>query len=218
MQQAPAEQISTPTKQRLLAATETLVVREGVMSLSVRRIASEANVNSALIRYHFGDVAGLLAELARLNAAQLREARDLLLDALEASGEQDFGAAVDALVLPLWAPAAMAPDERAIVVIDELYSRAGPALNALIWREFELGVRRVTAALGAALGNPDEADLTWRIRFVTAAALDIPPRSPGDGDQIRGPIAMVDTSEQRLAQFQRFARQALRDIGGATGC
>jgi len=188
------------------------VVREGVVSLSVRRIAHEAEVNSALIRYHFGDVAGLLTELARLNAAQLRDARDRLLDEIEAKGAPDFEAAVDALVLPLWAPAAMSAGQRAIVVLDEIYSRADPALHDLIWSEFSQGVRRVTDALRQALNCNDEVALSWRIRFVTAAALDIPPRSDRAGEHARSPIYGLASPDDRLLQFRRFAQQALRNI------
>ncbi|MBO9581729.1 MAG: TetR family transcriptional regulator [Sphingobium sp.] len=205
-------QAADQTRHRLLGATERLVVSTGVVSLSVRRIANEAEVNSALIRYHFGDMQGLLRELALLNAAQLRDARDRLLDALEAKGAPDFEAAVDALVLPLWAPTAMSPDERAVVVLDEIYARAGTALHDLIWAEFSEGVRRVTDALRRALGEVDEAGLAWRIRFVTAAALDIPPRSARVGEHPRSPIYGLDSAGERLAQFRRFALQALRVV------
>jgi AcrR family transcriptional regulator len=205
-------QTATQTRQRLLSATETLVVREGVVALSVRRIAGEAGVNSALIRYHFDDVAGLLRELARLNAIQIRDARDRLLDELEKEPTPDFAASVDALVLPLWAPAAMSGEYRAIVVLDEIFSRASPSLHEVIWAEFAAGVRRVSEALRLSLNHKDETGLAWRIRFVTAAALDIPPRSPRAGEHPRSPIYGHDTPEERLQQFRRFAQQALRSI------
>lgn len=211
-QTRPTTQSADQTRHRLLSATEYLVVREGMVSLSVRNIAKVAEVNSALIRYHFGDMSGLLTELALLNAAQLRDARDELLDALEAKAAPDFEAAVDALVLPLWAPAAMSAQERAIVVLDEIYSRAGSTLHDLIWAEFSSGVRRVTHALSVALGCADDANLAWRIRFVTAAALDIPPRSARTGEHPRSPIYGMDSPDERLEQFRRFARQALLSI------
>jgi AcrR family transcriptional regulator len=213
MARTPAgAQGAAQTRHRLLAATENLVVREGVVSLSVRRIAGEAGVNSALIRYHFGDIDGLLRELAMRNAAQLRDARNRLLDAIDAATAPDFVAAVDALVLPLWAPAAMSEGDRAIVVLDEIFQRAQPSLREAIWAEFSDGVRRVAQALRAALGCDDETGLAWRMRFVTAAALDIPPRSPRSGENPRSPIYGLDSPEERLAQFRRFAQQALRVV------
>ncbi|NBC35647.1 TetR family transcriptional regulator [Novosphingobium sp. FSY-8] len=198
------------TRHRLLLAAERLVVGEGVHALSVRRIANAAQVNSALIRYHFGGTDGLLRDLALRNAARIADARLALLE--DAAG---FDAAVDALVLPLWTEAAMSPEYRAIVVLDEMFSRAAPGLHREIWAVFADGVARVGAALAACLPDVEPETLNWRIRFVTAAALDIPPRSTRmgeggqDGDAERLASRRADRGE-RLAQFRRFAAHALR--------
>ena len=202
-------QIALQTRDRLLVATEMLVVRDGVVSLSVRRIAGEAGVNSALIRYHFGDTDGLLRELAHLNAARITDLRNQLLDALETKADPDFIASVDALVLPLWTAAAMSEQHRAIVVLDEIFARAGPTLQEEIWAGFAQGVRRVSLALQQALGCADGPALAWRIRFVTAAALDIPPRSSRTDENRRSAIYGLDTPSERLEQFRIFAQQAI---------
>ncbi|WP_226632857.1 TetR/AcrR family transcriptional regulator [Novosphingobium profundi] len=198
---------ATPTK--LLHAAEQIVIEEGVHALSVRHIAARAGVNSALIRYHFGNVDGLLARLAHLNAARIADRRTELLEALAGA---DFEGGVDALVVPLWAPAAHVPGQRAIVVLDEIFSRAGGDLGSEVWALFAEGVRRVSAALQAALGGVDEAALAWRIRFVTAAALDVPPRaSRVEARETQGAYG-GDGLDERLARFRGFAQQALRVI------
>lgn len=204
---APAQ-----TRERLLHAAEILVVRDGVVGLSVRRIAAEAGVNSALIRYYFGDTDGLLRELALRNAALIRDARTSLLDALDAQPAPDLAASIDALILPLWAPAAMSHQHRAITVLDEIFARAGTALHKEIWAEFAQGVQRVSQALARALGTSDMIALAWRIRFVTAAALDIPPRAPRSGEAPLSNLYGTETAEERLAQFRLFARQALTGL------
>jgi len=218
MDQRAIPDISHQTKRRLLLAAEKLVIAEGVHALTVRRIAAEAEANSALIRYHFGNSEGLLLDLARLNAARLNDMRDALLDQIEARGTPDFEAAVDALVLPLWASAAMSQDQRAIVVLDEIYSRTNKVLQHEIWGLFSDGVRRVTRALAACMPGVPESALAWRIRFVTAAALDVPPRSSRSND---GAYANDDSYRalygddglaERLAHFRRFAMQALRAV------
>jgi AcrR family transcriptional regulator len=182
--------LSTPD--RLLLAAETLVVSEGVHALTVRRIAGVAQVNSALIRYHFGGTDGLLRDLARRNGARIADARVALL----AQGE-GFDAAVEALIVPLWARAAMDESYRAIVVLDEIFSRAGQALHDEIWGLFADGVGEVARRLGAALPDVDGEVLRWRIRFVTAAALDVPPRVARGG------------LDERLVHFRSFAAHAL---------
>lgn len=199
-------QESLTTPDRLLAGAERLVVREGVRALTVRRIAEEAGVNSALIRYHFGDTDGLLAQLALRNAACLADARANLLEKLVPG---DFAAAVDALVVPLWARAAMNPRYRAIVVLDEVFSRSGRDLNARIWAVFADGVAGVQSAFEACLPGIDPQALAWRIRFVTAAALDVPPRGLPDGREGERPAYGADSDEERLSQFRKFAGAAL---------
>lgn len=195
------------TPDRLLAGAERLVVREGVRMLTVRRIAEEAGVNSALVRYHFGDTDGLLGELALRNAAQLADARMALLGTLQSG---DFVGAVDALVKPLWAKAAMNPVFRAIVVLDEVFSRFGKDLNARIWAVFADGVAQVQAAFEVCLPDADPTELAWRIRFVTAAALDIPPRGLPDHQTGARAIYGNDREGERLVRFRQFAADALR--------
>ena len=198
------------TPERLLAAAERLVVHEGVHALTVRGIADAAAVNSALVRYHFGDVDGLLRDLALRNAARIADARAALLDALEQAQDADFSAIVDALVVPLFVPAAMTPGFRAIVVLDEMFSRAAGSIHEQIWSLFADGVDRVTRMLSACQPDGDAVTLAWRIRFVTAAALDIPPR---DGDRpARGERRSVygeGGDGERLDRFRCFARDAL---------
>lgn len=203
----PHNMQSTPD--RLLAAAEMLVVREGVRALTVRRIATEAGVNSALLRYHFGDTDGLLQELALRNAAQLADSRAALLEALLPG---DFPGAIDALIVPLWAKAAMNPQFRAIVVLDEVFSRAGRDMNARIWAVFADGVARVQAAFESCLPGVNPTAMAWRIRFVTAAALDIPPRGLPNGGLGTRAAYGHDGEEERLLRFRHFAMDALRMI------
>jgi AcrR family transcriptional regulator len=53
------------TKTRLLDAALTVVAREGIAGTSARVIATEAEVNQALIFYHYGSVDSLLAAAAQ---------------------------------------------------------------------------------------------------------------------------------------------------------
>ena len=53
------------TRDRLLEAVPVVLAREGIAGTSARVLAAEADVNQALIFYHYGSVDGLLAEAAR---------------------------------------------------------------------------------------------------------------------------------------------------------
>jgi AcrR family transcriptional regulator len=64
-------------REALLAAAETIIRRDGLPALTLRAAAREAGVSHAAPAHHFGDLPGLLTELAAAGfarfAAQLRQ-------------------------------------------------------------------------------------------------------------------------------------------------
>lgn len=61
---------SSETRRRLVEAGTQLFAEHGFRSVSVRDLAKKAEVNSALINYHFGSKEGLFEEVIRASAAQ----------------------------------------------------------------------------------------------------------------------------------------------------
>jgi AcrR family transcriptional regulator len=65
-------------REALIQAAETILKRDGLNALTLRAAAREAGVSHAAPSYHFGDLTGLLSELAadgfRRFAAQIRAA------------------------------------------------------------------------------------------------------------------------------------------------
>ncbi len=57
-------------RQSLLAAAEAILEREGLAALTLRAAAREAGVSHAAPAYHFGDLSGLLSELAAVGFAR----------------------------------------------------------------------------------------------------------------------------------------------------
>jgi AcrR family transcriptional regulator len=57
------------TKQKLIDATVETLRDQGIAGVSARAIATVAGVNQALVFYHFGSVAGLLAAACTVSAA-----------------------------------------------------------------------------------------------------------------------------------------------------
>lgn len=55
----------TDTRTRLLDATAQVLAEDGIAAISARRIGAHADVNPALIYYHFGSLDELLAESSR---------------------------------------------------------------------------------------------------------------------------------------------------------
>jgi AcrR family transcriptional regulator len=104
-------------REALLAAAETILQRDGLNALTLRGVAREAGVTHAAPAHHFGDLTGLLTELA-------------------ADGYQRFGArlrtAVEAPDAKRWNPA------RAYVA----FATENPALFQLMFRSERLDADR----------------------------------------------------------------------------
>jgi len=60
-------------RQALLDAAETILDRDGIDGLTLRAAAREAGVSHGAPAHHFGDLAGLLTELAASGFVRLRE-------------------------------------------------------------------------------------------------------------------------------------------------
>jgi AcrR family transcriptional regulator len=60
----------------LLKAAKRVAEREGIGGLTLRAVAREAGVSHAAPAHHFGDVAGLLSELAAIGFGRFSEALD----------------------------------------------------------------------------------------------------------------------------------------------
>jgi AcrR family transcriptional regulator len=58
----------------LLTAAERVLEREGLAGLTLRAVAREAGVSHAAPTHHFGDLAGLLSELAAIGFRQFNDA------------------------------------------------------------------------------------------------------------------------------------------------
>ncbi len=60
-------------RQALLRAAETILERDGIQALTLRAAARAASVSHAAPAHHFGDLTGLLSELATVGFTRLRE-------------------------------------------------------------------------------------------------------------------------------------------------
>lgn len=68
------------TKQAILDATVELIREEGFSCATLRRIASKANINLALVNYHYGSKENLLGDAARMLVSTFDEAFSAIED------------------------------------------------------------------------------------------------------------------------------------------
>src|SRR5262249_16154269 len=71
---APYHHGSLP--EAMLRAAETILERDGIGGLTLRAAAREAGVSHAAPKNHFGDVMGLLSDLAAVGFARFRGAME----------------------------------------------------------------------------------------------------------------------------------------------
>jgi AcrR family transcriptional regulator len=64
--------------QALMLAAETVLKRDGLRGLTLRAIAREAGVSHTAPKHHFGDVAGILSELAAVGHRRMAAAMQTL--------------------------------------------------------------------------------------------------------------------------------------------
>ncbi len=70
----------------LLRAAEAVLKRDGLEALTLRAVAREAGVSHTAPQHHFGDLTGLLSELAAVGFTRFRDA---MLGAAEAAGADE---------------------------------------------------------------------------------------------------------------------------------
>ncbi|BBC72453.1 conserved hypothetical protein [Altererythrobacter sp. B11] len=196
--------MSQPTRLRLLAAAEQVILREGVTALTVRRVGEVSGLNPTLVTYHFGSVAGLLGELCECNLGPMREAW-AALDQPEAE-EFDTDELLRIWLGPLLAPAAFDRQGRALVVLDEIAAHGAPEPREAVWGEMAGVATRVHRLLAPRLPWLAAEETAARLRYIAGAALGPPPR------RTQGADAAAQARE--LERLCRFAGAALGGDGG----
>lgn len=117
------------TADRLLSATEQILLEQGAHSISIRRIATVSGVNSALISYHFGGLDALLQQLLERNVDAICDLRDVQLAAASKvrGSEARLEALVRAYLDTLWSTKSIWHERSARSVIRETMPLLGAA-------------------------------------------------------------------------------------------
>lgn len=159
------------TKDRILAATETLFIARGFDGTSLRAITTEAAVNLAAVNYHFGSKEEMFTlvlnrRLDAMNAERLRR-----LEALEANG-YDSAHAVEQIIAILFLPALALSRDREVGGPDFLrllgraYADPSPFVRSLLTERYASTNARFKSAFARALPELDQHDLSMRLHFI----------------------------------------------------
>ena len=149
----------------LLKAAEAVLERDGVQGLTLRAAAREAGVSHAAPTHHFGDMTGLLSELAAVGfqrfGAALRKA---------ASQHGSAHARLDAMGMAYVSFARKHPDLFMLMFRSERLDFERPALKDAMLESNAALARGVGAQLGEAV-TPDRLTLAQAAEMVRAWSL-----------------------------------------------
>ncbi|MEM9304347.1 MAG: TetR family transcriptional regulator [Pseudomonadota bacterium] len=161
------------TKERILAAAETLFAESGFTGTSLRQLTQLANVNLAAVNYHFGSKDKLIQEVFRRRLDGLYREREAALDALqEKHGElPPLIPILEAFVFPAMAVGEDSADGGSpfVQVLARAFVEYRDELRAFLSDRYGDVNRRFFQLIAANLEALDTEEIVSRIDFMVGA-------------------------------------------------
>jgi AcrR family transcriptional regulator len=205
----PAER---DTKERLLKAAKELFVRKGFSGVSIREIAREAQANSALISYYFGDKEGLFKGVLESFVRPLNAHRMAQFARLEQQADISVEEVVRAWVAPMFLmPKSMnaSPVVSLSLTLSAEYDKLSEQIILDLYDEMN---ECFLCLLERCLPKASRTSLVWRLYFLVGAALTASrPRAKSVQKLTHGMIDHQD-SEELVQQLVQFAAAGFRAI------
>ena len=165
MPAAKAKPSATPaTREKLITAAESLFAQYGFRGVSVRMIAAAAEVNWSLLRYHFNDKEGLLAEIYRRHCSVLNAQRMRLLEEANVrANPPKLEEVIEAFVRPALAVARDGSFSRLRAI---LAAEDSELLEHLVAENFDSSSTIFIKALAACVPEVPRDEILWRFHFM----------------------------------------------------
>jgi len=155
------------TRERILRTAERLFAVRGFNSVSMRELASEAQVNIASIGYHFESKEGLLSEVYRRHCEPMIEER---LRGLQAArrlrGKARLAAIIEAFIRPALQQVEVEEGETFIRLRAVLSGENSELLEKLVAENFDQSSTAFIHALREMLPHLSLKDVCWRFHFL----------------------------------------------------
>ena len=206
---------SQATRERILDAAEQLFAERGYHGVSIRDVTGDAEVDVALVSYHFGSKQGLLEAVFMRRAKDLNDERLALLDALLASSVRRpprLEAVIDAFTRPLLdrSTRGSAGWKSYFALVAEV-NNSPEFGGVLMTRYFDPVVHRFIEAIRRALPQCDDRDMYWAYHFLSGA-LTLTFAETGRIDKLSGGACRssdLDSVHERLIPYCAAGFRAL---------
>jgi AcrR family transcriptional regulator len=164
---------SQVTRDRILDAAEKLFAERGFYGVSIRDVTGAAEVDVALVAYHFGNKQGLLEAVFLRRADDLNDERLARLDAvLEAAGRKPprLEDIIDAFTHPLLDRSLRGtPGWKSFFALIAEINNSREFGGLLMSRFFDPVVQGFIQAIRRALPEADDRDVYWAYHFLSGA-------------------------------------------------
>ena len=156
------------SREKIMQSAERLFGGHGYDGVSVRDIASDAQVNSALIGYYFGGKEGLLAEVYTRRCEVLKADRAQLLDSYQEGGRTPtLEEVLDAFITPSLAAAGDVQGGRSFSHLRAILSAENSSLlERLVAQTFDESSKVFVDTLCKCLPHLTREDVFWRFHFL----------------------------------------------------
>lgn len=159
------------TKERLMDAAKALFVRKGFTGVSIREIAKEANANSALISYYFGDKEGLFKSVLESFIHPLNAARMAQFTLLESQAVLTVEDVVRAWVTPMFLSDSKASASPVVSLSLSLSAEYDKLSEQIVVELYDDMNEQFLRLLERCLPDVSRTTLVWRLYFLVGAAL-----------------------------------------------
>jgi AcrR family transcriptional regulator len=159
------------TREKLILSAERLFAARGFDGVSVRDIANDAKVNSALVGYYFRSKKGLLAEVYTRHCAPLKNERERLL--AECSADRRAPTLEEVLEAFVRPSLEATQDGRGGTSFSRLRAilsaENSSLLEQLVAENFDESSKMFVKALCKCLPDLGREDVLWRFHFLLGA-------------------------------------------------
>jgi AcrR family transcriptional regulator len=204
-----------PGKDRILDAAERLFARHGFYGVSVRDITEAAQVDVALVSYHFGGKRELFTAVFQRRAEQLNPERLAMLEEVRRAalpGVPSLEAIVNAFTYPLLERSARGgPGWKSYFALVAQVNNSPEWAPVLMTQHFDPLVEKFIAVLQDALPGCPAREVYWGYQFLTGA-LTLTFAETGRIDKLSGGLCKssdLDSVHERLAPFVAAGFRAL---------
>jgi AcrR family transcriptional regulator len=211
-----------PGKERILDAAERLFARHGFYGVSVRDITEAAEVDVALVNYHFGSKRELFAAVFQRRAEMLNPERLARLEEVRRAalpGVPTLEDIVNSFTYPLLERSARGgPGWKSYFALVAQVNNSPEWGPVLMTQYFDPLVERLIAALREALPGCPLREIYWGYQFLTGA-LTITFAETGRIDKLSGGLCKssdLDSVHERLPPYIAAGFRAICGLHAST--